>query len=132
MGKEAIKGAIREDIINFLMQALSEHYDSDVLDTSASAIVMPRVDANGNECWAKITVTIPRGTRNGTGGYDEYDGYAEHAEWEATKQERIDKENGRKEKAERAEKERERKRAARKVVKELNEKGLDAMIKEEE
>jgi len=132
MGKEIMRSAIRNEVIDTLINTLSEHYDSDVLQVSASAIVMPAVDAEGNECFVKISISVPRGTRNGEGGYNPYDGYAEHEDWKLAQQDKLDKENARKAKAEHAEKERERKRAARKVIKELNKKGLDGMIKEGE
>ena len=131
MSKASLETAIRNDVLAFLTAALSEHYDSDVMDVSASELTMPVVDADGNEKFALIKVSIPRGTRvNGT--YEPYDGYAAHEDWELVKADKADKEAARREKAERAEKEKERKRAARKVVKNLNEKGLDAMIHEDE
>ena len=131
MSKAALETAIRNDILSFLTEQLSAHYDTDVMDVSASEITIPVVDAEGNEKFALIKVSIPRGTRV-DGGYEPYDGYAAHEEWELVKADKADKEAARREKAERAEKEKERKRAARKVVKNLNEKGLGAMIHEDE
>ena len=130
MNKAALETAIRNDILAFLTEALSAHYDSDVMDVSASELTMPVVDANGEEKFALIKVSIPRGSRI-DGGYEPYDGYAAHEDWELVKADKADKEAKRKEKAERAEKERQRKREARKVVKKLNEQGLDALIHEE-
>lgn len=132
MGKEMLNTAIRNDILAAFIDFLSEHYETDVMPVSASELVMPVVDAEGNEKFALIKVSIPRGSRNGDGGYDAYDGYAAAEDWKLVLADKADKEAKRKEKAERAEKERERKRAARKVVKKLNEKGLDAMIHEGE
>lgn len=131
MSKASLENAIRNDVLNFLTTVMGEHYDTDVLDVSASELTMPTVDAEGNEKFVLIKVSIPRGTRNGEGGYTPYDGYAAHDEWVADKQEKADKANARKEKAEREQAEKERKRAARKVVKELNEKGLKQMIAED-
>lgn len=131
MSKASLETAIRNDILSFLTEQLSAHYDTDVMDVSASEITIPVVDAEGNEKFALIKVSIPRGTRS-NGTYEPYDGYAAHEEWELVKADKADKEAARREKAERAEKEKERKRAARKVVKNLNEKGLDAMIHEDE
>ena len=102
------------------------------MPVSASELAMPVVDAEGNEKFALIKVSIPRGSRNGDGGYDAYDGYAAAEDWKLVLADKADKEAKRKEKAERAEREKERKRNARKVVKNLNEKGLDAMIHEGE
>lgn len=132
MSKASLETAIRNEYLDFLTTAISEHFNADVLDVSASEITIPVVDAERNEKFVLIKVSIPRGTRNGDGGYVAYDGYAAHRDWELAKADKADKEAKRKEKAERAEKEKERKRAARKVVKKLNEKGLDAMIHEGE
>lgn len=127
MSKASLETAIRNNILNFLTENLSAHFDADVLDVSASELVMPVVDAEGNEKFALIKVSIPRGTRvNGT--YEPYDGYAAHDEWELEKADRADKAAARKEKAERAEKEKERKREARKVVRDLNTKGFKALV----
>ena len=128
MSKAALESAIRNDILSALTDFLSTQYDTDVMDVSASELVMPVVDAEGNEKFALIKVSIPRGTRNGDGGYDAYDGYAAHEEWELDKADKADKAAKRKEKAERAEKEKERKRNARKVVKDLNTVGFKALV----
>ena len=131
MSKASLETAIRNQILDFLVDHLEAHFETDVMDVSASELVMPVVDAEGNEKFALIKVSIPRGTRNGDGGYDPYDGYAAHEDWELVKADKADKVKARQERAERAEKERQRKREARKVVKKLNEQGLDAMIHEE-
>ena len=128
VSKAALETAIRNDILTAMTAFLSEHYEADVMDVSASELVMPVVDAEGNEKFALIKVSIPRGSRNGDGGYDAYDGYAAHEEWELDKADKADKAAKRKEKAERAEKEKERKRAAKKTIKKLNTEGLQAMI----
>ena len=126
--KAALETTIRTQILDFLVDNLSAHFDADVLDVSASELVMPVVDAEGNEKFALIKVSIPRGSRNGDGGYDAYDGYAAHEEWELVKADKADKEAKRKEKAERAEKEKERKREARKTIKKLNTVGFNALV----
>jgi len=132
MSKASLETAIRNDILAAFINFLSEHYETDVMPVSASELAMPVVDAEGNEKFALIKVSIPRGSRNGDGGYDAYDGYAAAEDWKLVLADKADKEAKRKEKAERAEKEKERKRNARKVIKNLNEKGLDAMIHEGE
>ena len=130
MSKAALETAIRNDILAAMTAFLSEHFETDVMDVSASELVMPVVDAEGNEKFALIKVSIPRGTRNGDGGYDAYDGYAAHEEWELVKADKADKEAKRKEKAERAEKEKERKRAAKQTIKKLNTVGFKALVSE--
>ena len=130
MSKAALETSIRNDILTALTAFLSEHFDTDVMDVSASELTMPVVDAEGNEKFALIKVSIPRGSRNSDGGYDPYDGYAAHEDWELEKADKADKAAKRKEKNERAEKEKERKRVARKVVKDLNTKGFKALVTE--
>lgn len=126
--KASLETAIRNQILDFLIDNLSAHFDADVLDVSASELVMPVVDAEGNEKFALIKVSIPRGSRNGDGGYNAYDGYAAHEEWELVKADKADKVTKRKEKAERAEKEKERKRAAKQVIRKLNTEGFKALV----
>lgn len=130
MSKAALETAIRNDILAAMTAFLSEHYEADVMDVSASELVMPVVDAEGNEKFALIKVSIPRGSRNGDGGYDAYDGYAAHDEWELEKADKADKAAKRKEKAERAEKEKERKRQAKQTIKKLNTVGFKALVSE--
>ena len=130
MSKAALETAIRNDILTAMTVFLSEHFETDVMDVSASELTMPVVDAEGNEKFALIKVSIPRGTRNGDGGYDAYDGYAAHEEWELVKADKADKEAKRKEKAERAEKERARKAEAKKTIKKLNTVGFKALVSE--
>lgn len=129
--KASLETAIRNQILDFLVEHLEAHFETDVMDISASELVMPVVDAEGNEKFALIKVSIPRGARI-PGGYEPYDGYAAHEEWELVKADKADKEAKRKEKAERAEKEKERKREARKVVKKLNTVGFNTLVTQKE
>ena len=130
--KASLETAIRNEILTFLTDNLSTHFDADVLDVSASELVMPVVDAEGNEKFALIKVSIPRGTRNGDGGYTPYDGYAAHEDWELVKADKADKVKARQEKAERVEKEKARKAAAKKVIKDLNTVGFNTLITQKE
>lgn len=132
MSKASLETEIRNRILDAITKTLTEMYDTDVMPVSASELTIPVLDSEGNEKFALIKVSIPRGTRNGDGGYNAYDGYAAAEEWKGVLADRTDKEKARQEKREQAEKERERKRAAKAVVKELNEKGLDGIIHEEE
>ena len=131
MSKAMLETEIRNRILDAITKTLTEMYDTDVMPVSASELTIPVLDSEGNEKFALIKVSIPRGTRNGDGGYDAYDGYAAAEDWKGVLADRTDKEKARQEKREQAEKERERKRAAKAVVKELNEKGLDKMVHEE-
>ena len=130
MSKAALETAIRNDILKKISVLLTKDYDTDVMPVSASELTIPVVDAEGNEKFALIKVSIPRGTRNGLGGYDEYDGYKAAYDYKLDLQDKADKKAASAAKKEAAEKERQRKRDAKKVVRELNKKGLKQMIHE--
>ena len=131
MSKASMETAIRNKMLENIMKMIDSEYATDALPVSASEIAVPVVDEEGNEKFALIKVSIPRGTRNGDGGYTPYDGYAAAEDYKLDLEDKADKARAREEKKERAAKEKERKAAAKKVVKELNEKGLDKMIHEE-
>ena len=132
MSKASLENELRTNVLAQISEHLDKVYNADVLSVSASELAIPMVDAEGNECYVLVKVSIPRGTRNGDGTYTPYDGYAAAEDWKLVLADRADKAKARQEKAERAEAARERKRAAKKVVKKLNEQGLDAMIHAEE
>lgn len=112
MNKAELENALRNDILNLIVTTLSEHYGTDVLPTSASEIAIPLLDAEGNEKYGLIKVSIPRGKRvNGT--YEPYDGYAAAEEYKEELKEKTAKRAASAEKKEREEKLREEKRLAR-------------------
>ena len=76
MTKAQLENAIRNRFLSFITQTISQEMEIDALPVSASELAIPCLDDEGNEKWALIKVSIPRGTRNGSGGYDPYDGYA--------------------------------------------------------
>lgn len=131
MSKASMETKLRNEILENIINMIEDVRGADALPVSASEIAVPVVDDEGNEKFALIKVSIPRGTRNGDGGYTPYDGYAAAEDYKLDLADKADKVRAREEKKERAAKEKERKAAAKKVVKELNEKGLDKMIHEE-
>ena len=130
MSKASLETAIRNKFLDEIRKVVSESYDYDIRPISASELMVPVVDDEGNEKYVLIKVSIPRGTRNGEGGYIPYDGYAAAEEWEQELADRADKVAKRKEKAERAEKEKERKRAAKQTIRKLNTVGFKALVSE--
>lgn len=132
MSKAALESALRNELLEKVADVLSKNYDTDVLAVSASELAIPLLDKEGNEKFALIKISIPRGSRNGEGGYTAYDGYAAAEDYKLDLADRAAKRAASAEKKAAAERERERKREARKVVKELNSKGLDKMIHAEE
>ena len=131
MTNTALNTALRNDVLRAIIEAVSEKFDVDALSVSSSAITFPVVDAEGNGKFAKITVSIPRGARDGMGGYEEYDGYAAAEDYKLEVEEKAAKKAASEAKKAAKIKADQAKREAKKVVKELNEKGLDGMIHEE-
>ena len=132
MTKAQMETLIRNDFLALISQAITTEKETDALPVSANEIAVPCLDAEGNEAWAVIKVSIPRGTRNGEGGYTEYDAYTAADEYKFDLEEKAAKKAASEAKKAAAEKERERKREAKKVVKELNQKGLKGMIESAE
>ena len=73
--KASLENALRNEIIEVINKALTDHFDVEVITVGSGEISIPVTDAEGNEKYPKIKVSIPRGTRNGEGGYIPYDGY---------------------------------------------------------
>ncbi len=131
MTNTALNTNLRNSILHDFMEFVTGKYETDTLSCSTSSFTFPVVDEEGNEKFAKISVSIPRGTRNGEGGYDAFDGYAAAEDFKLEQEEKEAKRKASEAKKEAKRKADEAKREAKKVVKELNEKGLDEMIKEE-
>lgn len=132
MGKEASRNEMKNALLSDVQSILSERLDSDVLRVGPSEIAIPSVDKDGNEFFYLVKISIPRGTRNGEGGYTEYDAYTAANEYKFDLEEKAAKKAASEAKKAAAEKERERKREAKKVIHSLNEKGFDKMIHEKE
>ena len=113
MNKATLENMLRNDILKSISDFLSQKYETDILPISAGGITLPLLDAEGNEKYAKITVQIPRGTRNGEGGYTEYNGYSEAEAYKEACETRAAKKAASAAKKEAAEKLREHKRALR-------------------
>lgn len=80
MTKPQLEKALREEIMEVIIKALSEHFDLDpetqIEFVGTSEITLPVVDAENNDKYPTVRVAIPRGTRDGAGGYIPYDGHA--------------------------------------------------------
>ncbi len=77
--KASLENALRTEVMEVIINALCDHFDLDpskqVEIVGSGEIAIPVVDAEGNDKYPKIKVSIPRGTRNGEGGYIPYDGH---------------------------------------------------------
>ena len=91
MTKAQLETAVRNQFLEAVKELVSSRFATDALPVSASEIAVPCLDPDGNETWAVIKVSIPRGTRNGEGGYDPYDGYLLAEEYQEDLKEKAEK-----------------------------------------
>ena len=76
--KKEITDQLRAHFTEDLVEFLAAKYDCDVCRTAAGTVMVPAVDAEGEDRWVKFTVIIPKEAdeTNGTDGYSlahEYD-----------------------------------------------------------
>ena len=76
MTKAQLETKLRNTYLALISEMITNQVETDALRVSASELAIPCLDEEGNEKFVLIKVSIPRGTRNGEGGYDPYDGYA--------------------------------------------------------
>lgn len=83
MTKAQLETALRTEFLSFITDKITKDYETDVLPVSASELAIPCLDKEGNEKFVLIKVSIPRGNRDGEGGYVPYEGYkrAEEYQW---------------------------------------------------
>lgn len=74
--KAQLETKLRMDMMNRIVKMVNDELGTDGLVVSASEIAIPVLDEENNEKFVLVKVSIPRGTRNGEGGYTPYDGYA--------------------------------------------------------
>lgn len=84
--KASLENALRNEILQVIIDALEAHFDVNAIVVGSGELSIPVVDAEGNEKYPKIKVSIPRGTRNGEGGYIPYDGYEAAKEYKEEKE----------------------------------------------
>lgn len=90
MTQKNITDTLRNQFTADLAQFLSEKYDVDVCKTAAGTLMIPAVDAAGEDRWVKFSVIIPKDVseENGNDGYSlarEYDLKVAAAEERAAK-----------------------------------------------
>lgn len=119
MNKAQLETAIRNEFLDSIMKYISESRETDVLPVSASELAVPCLDAEGNEKWVLIKVSIPRGTRNGN-GYDPYDGYAAAEDYQFELADKAEKKALAEEKKQKKIEADEKKRAEKKALAEAN------------
>lgn len=116
MTNAQLENGLRKQYLDLFKGAVDREMDTDALAVSASEFVIPCTDAEGNERWVMVKVSIPRGTRNGEGGYNPYDGYAAAEAYELELEEKADKKKASEAKKQAKIAQDERKRAEKKAV----------------
>ena len=127
MTKAQLENALRNTYLNLIKDALTAE-ETDALSVGASEIAVPCLDAEGNEAWVVVKVSVPRGTRNGEGGYDPYDGYAVAEDYALTLEDRKQKKEAAEAKKQAKIAKDQAKRAEKKALAEAN-KGLKELRK---
>jgi hypothetical protein len=127
MTKAQLETKLRNTYLDLIREMVSTQVETDALTVGASELAIPCVDDEGNETFVLIRVSVPRGTRNGNGGYDPYDGYAVAEDYaidcEEKAKKKADSEAKKQAKIARDQKKREEKKAladAKKNLKELH------------
>lgn len=129
MSKASLENEIRSRLFAAILPVLRE-MGEEPLAVSNSEYTFPVVDSEGNEAFANLKISIPRGTRS-ENGYTPYDGYAAAEEYAAELEDKRLRSAAKEEKKRKAEEEKERKRAARKTVKNMK-KEIKEIFKEGE
>lgn len=91
MTKAQLETALRTRFLTLVSDSITQELQTDVLPVSASELAIPCLDAENNEKFVLIKISIPRGTRNGDGGYDPYDGYAAAEDYALDLEEKANK-----------------------------------------
>lgn len=91
MTKAQMETMIRNDFLSLIAKAIETEKATDALAVSANEIAVPCLDPDGNETWAVIKVSIPRGARDGNGGYIPYDGYSVAEDYQIDLEEKAQK-----------------------------------------
>jgi hypothetical protein len=126
MTKAQLETELRNSYLKLVADMINEKVETDALPVSASELAIPCLDSEGNEKWVIIKVSIPRGPRDGEGGYIPYNGYQVAEDYAKDCQEKAEKkadvERRKQEKIAKDQKKREEKKAlaeANKGLKEL-------------
>ena len=72
--KTVLEGELRENILHNLTDLLTTNGE-DVLRVHSTKIAYPTKDSEGNEYFALITVTLPKGSKLPDGTFSGFDGY---------------------------------------------------------
>ena len=92
MSNTVANNTLRADITGQIIEWARDHFDSDCRMVANNEFTMPALNANGEELYVNITVTIPKGERDTVNHcYVPYDGYAAADAYDFKKKEDADK-----------------------------------------
>ena len=74
--KAQLETQLRNKFLDLVTKAIEDALNTEVLPVSASELAVPCTDTENNDKWVLIKISVPRGTRDGQGGYEPYDGYS--------------------------------------------------------
>lgn len=76
---------LRQKVIEEITNLLSDYYKTDIMPVKkVGTLCFPVLDEEYNEKFIEISISIPRGTRNGKGSYIPFDGYQAAEEYAET------------------------------------------------
>lgn len=120
MTKAQLETNLRNTYLDLIRDMIADKIETDALAVSASELAIPCLDDEGNEKFVLIKVSIPRGTRNGSGGYEPYDGYAVAEDYAEDCKEKAQKKADAEAKKQKKIAANEKKRAEKKALAETN------------
>lgn len=120
MGKEANKTKVRNAILEEVVKFLEEKFDTYAKAVGSGEYTLLVPDEDGNKMYANVKVSIPRGTRDGEGGYIPYDGYHVAKEYAEECKEKKEKKDAAEAKKQAKIAKDEQKRAEKKALAEAN------------
>lgn len=108
MTQKNITDQLRANFTADLAEFLAQKYDVDVCQAAAGTLMIPTVDAAGDDRWVKFSIIIPKeaSEEEGTDGYSLARDYQQKITEKSTK--RAEKEKISKEKAEKSKKSKEK------------------------
>lgn len=76
---------LRQKIIEEITDLLTNYYKTDVMPVKKfGTVCFPVLDEEYNEKFIEVSISVPRGMRNGKGSYVPFDGYAAAEEYAET------------------------------------------------
>lgn len=116
MNQQEMRNQVRDKVMAIIIEALAKEYgEENIPRTSANTIAVPEILSDDNECFAKITISIPTGSRDGTA----YDAFEEAKAYEYDVKQKAEKKRAQEAEAKRKKEEQAKRKAEAKAKKAL-------------